>query len=73
MTRAKQFDDIKYRLDSIHDLPEGAGPILFFKDYGDTAALMLTVASPKVSGVESALRARDIAKAIQQVRQQAHN
>ena len=68
----KQFDDIKYRLDSIHDLPEGAGPIQFFKDYGNTAALMLTVASPKVSEVEIALRARDIEKAIRQVRQQAH-
>ena len=67
----KQFDDIKYRLDSIHNLPEGAGPIQFFKDYGNTAALMLTVASPKVSEVEIALRARDIEKAIRQVRQQA--
>ena len=67
----KQFDDIKYRLDSIHNLPEGAGPIQFFKDYGNTAALMLTAASPKVSEVEIALRARDIEKAIRQVRQQA--
>ncbi len=69
----KQFDDIKYRLDSIHNLPEGAGPILFFKDYGNTAALLLTVASPKVSEVEIALRARDIEKAIRQVRQEAHS
>ena len=67
----KQFDDIKYRLDSIHNLPEGAGPIQFFKDYGNTAALMLTVASPKVSQVETELRTRDIEKAIRQVRQQA--
>jgi multidrug efflux pump subunit AcrB len=67
----KQFDDIKYRLDSIHDLPEGAGPINFLKDYGDTAALMLTVASPKISGVEIALRARDLERAITKARGQA--
>ncbi len=66
----KQFDDIKYRLDSIHDLPAGAGPIQFLKDYGDTAALMLTVASPKISAVEIALRARDLEKAITQARSQ---
>src|SRR6185295_10854746 len=39
----KEFDDIKLRLDAIHDLPQGAGPINFMKDFGDTAALMLTV------------------------------
>ena len=27
--------------------PDGAGPIQFIKDFGDTAALMLTVASPR--------------------------
>ena len=27
-------------------LPQGAGPIKFNSDFGDTAALMLTVASP---------------------------
>src|SRR5262249_44537558 len=41
----KEFDDIKLKLDSIYDLPQGAGPINFVKDFGDTAALMLTVAS----------------------------
>ena len=44
--RDKELDDIKTRLDSIHDLPQGAGPILYIKDFGDTSALMLTVASP---------------------------
>jgi multidrug efflux pump subunit AcrB len=42
----KQFDDINLRLKSIDDLPDGAAPIQFFKDFGDTATLMLTVASP---------------------------
>lgn len=35
----KEFDDIKGKLDSIRDLPEGAGPIDLKKDFGDTAAL----------------------------------
>ncbi|MFZ2958531.1 MAG: efflux RND transporter permease subunit [Candidatus Ozemobacteraceae bacterium] len=43
----KEFDDIKFKLDSLA-LPEGAGPIQFIKDFGDTAALMLTVANPRV-------------------------
>jgi len=47
----KQFNDINLRLNSIKDLPSGAGPIQFENGYGDTAALMLTVASPKVSAV----------------------
>lgn len=69
--RAKEFDDIKGKLDSITDLPEGAGPIQFLKDYGDTAALMLTVASPKVDEVEIAVRAQSVARAIQAARAQA--
>src|SRR6185503_17541046 len=64
----KEFDDIKLKLDSIHDLPSGAGPINFIKDFGDTSALMLTVASPKTSDSEVALRARTIQTAIEQVR-----
>jgi multidrug efflux pump subunit AcrB len=65
---AKEFDDIKLKLDGIHDLPEGAGPIVFVKDFGDTAALMLTVASPKVGDVEVGLRARQIQRVIAQTR-----
>jgi multidrug efflux pump subunit AcrB len=64
----KQLDDIKLKLDSIRDLPRGAGPIDFVKDFGDTAALMLTVASPSASEVEVSLRAREIRKAIEGVR-----
>ena len=65
---AKQWDDIALRLDTIRDLPPGAGPIEFVKDFGDTAALMLTVASPRVDDVELALRARDVRAAIERVR-----
>src|SRR5215470_15835751 len=64
----KEFDDIKMRLDSIRDFPSGAGPVDFIKDFGDTAALMLTVASPKVSGPELDLRIRDTREAIETVR-----
>src|SRR6185436_18704649 len=64
----KEFDDIKLRLDGIRDLPSGAGPINFIKDFGDTAALMLTVASPEVSEVEIGLRARDLRRAIEEAR-----
>ena len=66
--RAKEWDDIQGRLDTIHDLPDGAGPIQFQKDFGDTATLMLTVASPKVSDIELDLRARSVASAIEAVR-----
>lgn len=67
----KQFDDIKLKLDAIHDLPDGAGPINFIKDFGDTAALMLTVASPRASEIEVELRAKAIQQAIEQAREQA--
>ena len=33
-------------------LPQGAGPIQFNSDFGDTAALMLTVASPPANEVD---------------------
>ena len=66
--RAKEWDNIQGRLDSIHDLPQGAGPIQFQRDFGDTATLMLTVASPKVSDIELQLRAAAISKAIMAVR-----
>jgi multidrug efflux pump subunit AcrB len=54
------LDDIDFRLRSIHALPDGATPIQFQKDFGDTAALVLTVGSPKVGTAEIALRARSI-------------
>ena len=60
----KEFDDIALKLGAITDLPEGAGPIKFIKDFGDTSALMLTVASPKVSEAEIDLRAKAVSEAI---------
>jgi multidrug efflux pump len=60
----KEFDDIKVKLDSLTDLPEGAGPIQYIKEFGETAALMLTVASPPVSESQLQILAAEIDKAI---------
>jgi multidrug efflux pump subunit AcrB len=67
----KEFDDIKLKLDAITDLPKGAGPINFVKDFGDTAALMLTVGSPLVSETELELRGRSLQRAIEDARRDA--
>src|SRR5215472_5038284 len=65
----KQFSDINLKLNALNGrLPQGAGPIQFNSDFGDTAALMLTVASPRVSDIEVALRARSVRKAIEDAR-----
>src|SRR5499433_3140783 len=64
----KELDDIKLKLDGIQDLPQGAGPINFIKDFGDTSALMLTVASPKASDLDIELRAKAVQPAIEQER-----
>src|SRR5262245_19262604 len=68
----KEFDDIKLKLDTITDLPQGAGPINFIKDFGDTSALMLTVASPRVTETGVAIRARSVQRAIEESRAAAN-
>ena len=68
---AADLDDVRLKLDSIRDLPAGAGPIIFQKDFGDTAALTLTVGSPKVGDIEVRLRAEAITAAIRAARQHA--
>jgi multidrug efflux pump subunit AcrB len=70
---AKELDDIKLKLDSIDNLPSGAGPINFIKDFGDTAALMLTVASPKTDDEEIGLRAKSVQSAIETERARTAN
>jgi multidrug efflux pump subunit AcrB len=60
----KQWDDINLRLNTIHDLPDGAGPIAFLRDFGDTAALMVTVASPKAGAAEISWRADQVRTAL---------
>src|SRR5215813_2581659 len=65
----KQLNDINLRLNELSGkLPQGAGPIQFNSNFGDTAALMLTVASPRASEIDIALRARSVKKAIENVR-----
>lgn len=65
----KQFSDINLKLDDLNrKLPQGAGPIQFNSDFGETSALMLTVASPPVSSIDMNLRARALREAIGKVR-----
>src|ERR1700688_1557334 len=65
----RQFSDISLKLNALNSqLPQGAGPITFQSDFGDTAALMLTVASPKADSVEVDLRAQTIQAAIRSAR-----
>jgi multidrug efflux pump subunit AcrB len=70
----RQFSDINLKLDALNSqLPQGAGPISFQSDFGDTAALMLTIASPKADGVEIAVRSKAIQSAITRVREHRKN
>ena len=65
----RQFSDINLKLDALNSqLPQGAGPISFQSDFGDTAALMLTVASPKVDDIEIVARASSVESAIRKAR-----
>lgn len=62
----REFDAINLKLNALNDkLPDGAGPIQFNAGFGDTAALLLTVASPKEGDIELEVRARDIAAALE--------
>ncbi|MAZ04706.1 MAG: multidrug transporter AcrB, partial [Sneathiella sp.] len=63
------FNEIDLNLKAL-DLPEGAGPIQFNDGFGDTAAILMTVASPTENPVEISLRARDIKAAIDVARAQ---
>src|SRR6202048_4189681 len=65
----RQFSDINLKLNALNpQLPQGAGPISFQSDFGDTAALMLTIASPRADQVEINIRAQEIQSAIESVR-----
>jgi len=66
--KEKQFSDMNLKLNQLN-LPRGAGPIQFNSNFGDTAALMLTVASPMVTPTEVALRAIAIEKAVARTRE----
>src|SRR5580693_2758061 len=65
----RQFSDINLKLNALNSqLPSGAGPISFQSDFGDTAALMLTIASPKADQLEINIRAEETQSAIESVR-----
>ncbi len=65
---AKEFDDVGIKLAQIGHLPEGAGPVQFFNDYGNTATLMLTVASPPVSDADIKVKAHKVRSAVEAAR-----
>src|SRR6266849_2278051 len=68
----KQFSDMNLKLNALNNqLPQGAGPISFQSDFGDTAALMLTIASPKADEIEINIRAQSIQSAVESVRAKA--
>jgi multidrug efflux pump subunit AcrB len=62
------LDDIGGRLAAINNLPSGAGPVQYMRDFGDTATLMLTVASPRADAMEIAARAQAIRRALERSR-----
>jgi multidrug efflux pump subunit AcrB len=66
--RRKEFDDIALKLGALASLPPGAGPVVFLKDFADTAALLLTVASPPPGEIEIELRTRAIRQQVQRAR-----
>jgi multidrug efflux pump subunit AcrB len=66
---SEQFSDINLKLNALNPrLPQGAGPIQFQSGFGDTAALMLTIASPGADELEIQLRADSIEKEIRHAR-----
>ena len=65
----EQFSDINLKLENLNAmLPNGAGPIQFQSDFGDTAAMMLTVASPDAGELDVQLRAQAVEQAIRAAR-----
>ncbi len=65
----KEFSDMNLKLNSL-SLPSGAGPLKFNSDFGDTAALMLTVASPLEDPSTIAVRAQAVAQTLTKFRTQ---
>ena len=67
----REFSDMNLKLNSL-SLPQGAGPIKFNSDFGDTAALMLTVASPLEDPTAIAVRGYAIEAVLERVRKARH-
>ncbi|CEF48749.1 unnamed protein product, partial [uncultured bacterium] len=65
----EQFSDIHLKLQAVTPkLPAGASGIQFQSDFGDTAALMMTVASPPIDDLEIRMRSRSVEDAISSAR-----
>lgn len=65
----EQFSDINLKLNNLNSsLPDGAGPIQLNSDFGQTAALMLTVASPPAGDIEISLRSQLVEEGIRKIR-----
>jgi multidrug efflux pump subunit AcrB len=68
----EQFSDINLKLHALTPkLPAGATGIQFQSDFGDTAALMMTVASPPEDDLEIRMRSRSLEDAIWSARAEA--
>ena len=68
----EQFSDINLRLQAVTPrLPVGATGIQFQSDFSDTAALMMTVASPPIDDLEIRMRSRSVEDAIRSARAEA--
>src|ERR1700676_3960633 len=65
----EQFSDINLKLQALGPrLPSGATGVEFQSDFGDTAALMMTIASPPIDALEIQMRSRSIEDAIRSAR-----
>ena len=65
----EQFSDINLKLQNLNgSLPSGATPVQFQSDFGDTAALMMTIASPPIDDLEIEMRARSVEELINSAR-----
>ena len=65
----EQFSDINLKLMGLNGtLPSGASPIQFQSDFGDTTAMMLTVASPDAGEFDVRLRAQAVGQALRAAR-----
>jgi multidrug efflux pump subunit AcrB len=65
----EQFSDINLKLQALGPkLPAGTTPIQFQSEFGDTAALMMTVASPPMDDLDNQIRSRSIEDAIRAAR-----
>ena len=65
----EQFSDINLKLQALGPkLPSGATGVQFQSDFGDTAALMMTIASPPIDALEIQMRSRSVEDAIRSAR-----